>query len=342
MSSCRCPGTTTTLADRPYGHYGRPVLVFPSEAGRRLGLREQRHDRRGRRPRRRRPGQVVLRRLARRVDAGPTAPCPIEERARAARALHGLAHRPGGAVDRRRRLAGGAGADHRRAAASAPTTRCTSPSSAPTWSPLAIGLSGNYDVVAPGTPGASAATRPTSPTPPTTCQPARRPPGLAARRSVSILLVVRPGALGDAPDRLAAVHPAAGATCCRRRASAASSTCGDTTSPTTGRGGAASSPTTCRVLLRHWLTDAPRPKEIDGRPTTDHLVGLLLGDEEDWPRAFEAIAAPARACSSTRRQPSTARHRAGHASSRSTCATRPATSSSSTGWRTGTTTRASG
>ncbi len=25
-------------------------------------------------------------------------------------------------------------------------------------------------------------------------------------------------------------------------------------------------------------------------PTTDHLVGLLLGAEEDWPHAFEALA----------------------------------------------------
>ena len=25
-------------------------------------------------------------------------------------------------------------------------------------------------------------------------------------------------------------------------------------------------------------------------PTTDHLVGLLLGAEEDWPTAFESFA----------------------------------------------------
>ena len=31
-------------------------------------------------------------------------------------------------------------------------------------------------------------------------------------------------------------------------------------------------------------------------PTTDHLVGLLLGAEEDWPTAFEALRAGSGCC----------------------------------------------
>ena len=57
---------------------------------------------------------------------------------------------------------------------------------------------------------------------------------------------------------------------------------------------------------------------------TRHLVGLLLGAEEDWPRAFEAIAERLGVFSyagqsHTRSTPS------GCTSPRSTCATRPAT-----------------
>ena len=58
-----------------YGHYGRPVLVFPSEQGQAVRLRQQRHGRRGRRPRRGRPGQALLRRLVRRRRPGPAATC---------------------------------------------------------------------------------------------------------------------------------------------------------------------------------------------------------------------------------------------------------------------------
>ena len=65
-SSCRCPATDRRLEVVRHGRWGRPVLLFPSEAGR-AGTPSQRHARRGAAPRRRRPGQPVLRRLARRV-----------------------------------------------------------------------------------------------------------------------------------------------------------------------------------------------------------------------------------------------------------------------------------
>ena len=76
-------------------------------------------------------------------------------------------------------------------------------------------------------------------------------------------------------------------------------------------------------------------------PTYEHLIGLLLGAEGDWPTAWEAL---------TRRlgdvtEPDGTTHR--FTTERvtiepSTCATGPATTSSSTGRRTGTTTRGSG
>src|SRR5204863_6308078 len=60
------------------------------------------------------------------------------------------------------------------------------------------------------------------------------------------------------------------ARCSARRASAARSTCGATTSRTTGRRGGARSRIICPAL-------------------SDALIGLLLGTEEDWPAAFEAL-----------------------------------------------------
>ena len=85
------------------------------------------------------------------------------------------------------------------------------------------------------------------------------------------------------------------------------------------------------------MTDTPLTE------TTKHLIGLLLGAENDWPTAFEALARRLGVRSTTAEggQPLAA-HRAGHASSRSTCATSRGTRWSSTGWPTGTTTRASG
>src|SRR5213075_1434154 len=56
-----------------------------------------------------------------------------------------------------------------------------------------------------------------------------------------------------------------------RKASATSSTCGATTSRTTGRRG------------------APRSRIIWRALSDQRLIGLLLGTEEDWPGAFEAL-----------------------------------------------------
>ena len=75
--------------------------------------------------------------------------------------------------------------------------------------------------------------------------------------------------------------------------------------------------------------------------TKDHLVGLLLGAEEDWPRAFEEIlrrVGPRRR--STGRDPHGLERADDHRAVRPRDPVR--TRSSSTGWRGGTTTRASG
>ena len=102
----------------------------------------------------------------------------------------------------------------------------------------------------------------------------------------------------------------------------------------------------CRARLGLVAASARRPPATllltaPGGPMSDHLIGLLLGAEEDWPQAFEAILRRRRPAGRSRadRTPSTA---SGSPSSRSTCATRCAASWSSTGSRTGTTTRGSG
>ena len=72
-----------------------------------------------------------------------------------------------------------------------------------------------------------------------------------------------------------------------------------------------------------------------------HLIGLLLGTEEDWPRAFETLLERVGPVKHDGRDPP--RDAAsGSRSSRSTCATSRATTSSSTGSRGGTSSRASG
>ena len=101
-----------------------------------------------------------------------------------------------------------------------------------------------------------------------------------------------------------------------------------------------------RRLARH-ARPAPRGAArarlgIESRPMTrTHLIGLLLGTEEDWSGAFETMMArlgprSSTAASATSSPPSASR------SSRSTCACGRATRSSSTASRTGTTCRASG
>src|SRR5262249_49869688 len=62
--------------------------------------------------------------------------------------------------------------------------------------------------------------------------------------------------------------------CSPPRASVTSSTCGATTPRTTGPPGARRSRIICPALS-----------------SPDHLVGLLRGTEDDWPRAFEGLVA---------------------------------------------------
>src|SRR5207248_9655143 len=57
-------------------------------------------------------------------------------------------------------------------------------------------------------------------------------------------------------------------------------TAGGTTSPTTGPRGATRSPTTCPA-------SSSEPGGLAMRAT--HLIGMLLGTEEDWPSAFEQL-----------------------------------------------------
>ena len=99
------------------------------------------------------------------------------------------------------------------------------------------------------------------------------------RGQVSLLIVVRPGPVGGHDGR-AREHEAVRRAPRRRRESRTSSTSGATTSRTTGPRGARSSPTTCRgsVLRR-----------LERHGANEHLIGLLLGTEEDWPTAFEAL-----------------------------------------------------
>ena len=73
----------------------------------------------------------------------------------------------------------------------------------------------------------------------------------------------------------------------------------------------------------------------------EHTIGLLLGTEDDWPRAYEALLRRL-GRGHRRRGPHAHLAACGSPSSRSTCATRRGTTWSSTGSPTGTTTRASG
>ena len=62
------PGHDHALSLIAYGHFGRPVLVFPSEAGRAWDFENNGMIGAVRRARRRGPGQVLLRGLARSVE----------------------------------------------------------------------------------------------------------------------------------------------------------------------------------------------------------------------------------------------------------------------------------
>ena len=73
--------------------------------------------------------------------------------------------------------------------------------------PVAICLVRQLRPVARGTPGASAATPRTSPTPPTTSRTCTATTSTGCASRLHVVLVVGQGAVGDAPDRVAAVGP---------------------------------------------------------------------------------------------------------------------------------------
>ena len=191
--------------------------------------------------------------------------------------------------------------------------------------PLAICLSGNYDPSTWDGWGERGDARLLQQPDRLRRPPARRPPRLAAL-AAQPAAGLRPGPVGG-HDRRRWSPRAPRRRCSRRRASGTSSTCGATTSRTTGRPGARSSPTICRGSAddRH---DAP------DRPAARHRGGLAARVRD------AALAARAdRRCGGTTHH---ARRPSGSRSSRSTCATSRATTSSSTGSPTGTTSRASG
>ena len=126
--------------------------------------------------------------------------------------------------------------------------------------------------------------------------PARRPPGLAA---LAAQHPARRRAAASGRTRPArAWHRGLRRPPARRRACAASSTSGGRSTRTTGRRGGRSWRTTCPGSVR------------EGAVAQQHLIGLLLGTEEDWPTAFESIVARAGPVELERRD-ARARHRTG-------------------------------
>ena len=245
-----------------YGHYGRPVLVFPAEGGSAVDWDSQGDGARGRRPARGRPLQALLRRRV---------------RLRRPRRLRVVGHRPGGAVHPRRPRRP-AGHPHHRHAAWAPSTPPTSCSGGRTCSPPRICMSGNYEFGAHRRGG----------------RLPRRPPRLdpLARELPAGL---RAGHVGG-HHRRAREHEAPRLAAAARRASRTSSTYGDTTSRTTGRHGARRSRIICpgsadgrdatpdRTAARHRgglaarVRDAARPARArsrtpPARPTTSTSSG---------------------------------------------------------------------
>ena len=103
------------------------------------------------------------------------------------------------------------------------------------------------------------------------------------RGQVNLLLIAGQGQWEDTTGALESTQ-ALLRRCWPRRAFATSSTSGATTSRTTGPRGARSSRTICRGS-----------SEESTMSTRTHLIGLLLGTEEDWPAAFEHLLEPRRA-----------------------------------------------
>ena len=224
---------------RPLGPAGGGV---PQRAGPGLGLREQRHGRRRRRPGRGRPGQALLRRLLRRRDL-------VRPRCRSRSAPTGTARtRPGSPTGWSRligaRLARRRRRDrHRLQPRRLPRAQLRAHPRRPVpGRDLPVRQLRPVRVARLGRPRRRGVLHQPHRLRPA---PARRPPRLAAQPAAR-RAGRRRGSVGDPPDRLAAARPADGRPARREAASRTSSTSGATTPPTTGRGGRARSPTTCR------------------------------------------------------------------------------------------------
>ena len=234
------PGRARRPRLRP-GRHGDPLRPLgpagaglPERARPGVGLREQRHGRRGGRPRRRRPLQALLRRLLRRADlvgllasrsrSGPAGTVPTRAGSSTAWSRGSAQDSPGSSRRRRHRLLDGR---LPRAAARAhprrPVPGRASARAATTTRPT-------------GTRGASAARRRTSPTPATTSRTCTATTSTGCASGCT-------SCWSSARDRGRPTRPArcrrrgTWAGCWPRRASRTSSTCGATTPPTTGTGG---------------------------------------------------------------------------------------------------------
>ena len=281
----RAPGRARRPRPRP-GRHGdplrplRPAGAWSSPASR-AGpgtTRATAWSARSRRPIDAGRGQALLRRLLRPRQPGPTGPA-----ARGAGPAAPGATSPGSSTRSRRTSAPTAPAPATRsspAARWAPTTRSSSRSPAPTCS-RSRSASRATTTRRPGTAGATAATRRTSPTPPTTSPHLHGDHLDWLRSRLHVVLTVGRGRLGDPPDRLAAERAADGPAARREADLPRARRLGPRRPPTTGPGGEADRAPPPAVLL----SVARSAMATD----EDHLIGLLLGAEEDWPQAFEAI-----------------------------------------------------
>ena len=212
-----------------HGHCGRPVLVFPSERRPGLGLREQRHGRRGRGRCSTTAGCKLY--CVDSLDAGTWSDrsLSIEERARRHAEYDAWIIDSVRAVDHRDDCGGRQEIGTIGCSSWAPTTRCTSRSSGPTcsrWRSACPATTTRRHWHAWGERGDA-----TYFANPTDYVPDLRGDHLDWLRSPAVDPARRrAGGLGGPSDGLAAVDPPDGRRCCRRRASAASSTCGGTTS----------------------------------------------------------------------------------------------------------------
>ena len=289
-----------------YGHWGRPVLVFPSEAGRAWDFENN--------------GMVGA--VADLVDAGRVKLycvdsldaetwsdkwLPIEERAlRHEVYTRWLTHHlvpyihadtaPGAELIT---VGCSLGAYH---AVHFALQRAD-------LAPLAIGLSGNYDVSTWGSWGdrgdATYFANPTDYVP----QPARRPPGLAAQPAVGAA-GGRPGGLGDPPDRLATLHGQDGRVAAGEADPLRAGPVGLRRQSRLGVVAAAAGPPPAEILLARRTDDGATPDRPAARAPRRTGRRPSRPSRSGW-------------ASSATRAPTTSWTPSGPTSRRSTCGTRP-------------------